>query len=407
MLWRMQPLDAFDGVTWRAARGSPPLPQPAAVRMQIAVHVRGLRGDLAVSPGRIESIEGAAAARPVDDEAWSLAPQPGPGATYRVSARAVNVDANRLWRAPAPDDLRLLDYTRVRGRPATIALGPLSVPIRPPRPIDIATPLWGWPASEDARAAAAATPYARVAALARRLAAGAHTQYGVVQRVQRYLLSSRFRYTTDVVKPGRFPLADFLLRTHAGYCQHFAGAAALLLRLAGVPTRMVAGFATGIAHSGRYDVRDVDAHDWIEVYFQGVGWVPFNPTPAADPASVSGAFAAGAGRRGGEGPPVAIAVLALAALAAAACVPGRRDPAERLARLLGAGPDATLADIRAELARSVGPHTAALAAELERRRFAPAGAPRRRTSSLARALARDAGPTRPWRAARLLIRSAR
>ena len=80
-----------------------------------------------------------------------------------------------------------------------------------------------------------------------------------------------------------------LLRTHAGYCQHFAGAAALLLRLAGVPARVVTGFATGQrVGADRYDVRDLDAHEWIEAYFPGVGWVPFNPTPAAAPALVAG-----------------------------------------------------------------------------------------------------------------------
>src|SRR6202007_2213208 len=79
------------------------------------------------------------------------------------------------------------------------------------------------------------------------------------------------------------------LRTHAGYCQQFAGAAALLLRLAGVPARVVAGFATGRrVGPDRYVVRDLDAHDWIEVYFQGYGWVPFNPTPSADPALIAG-----------------------------------------------------------------------------------------------------------------------
>ncbi|HZB48794.1 MAG TPA: transglutaminase-like domain-containing protein, partial [Mycobacteriales bacterium] len=49
---------------------------------------------------------------------------------------------------------------------------------------------------------------------------------------------------------------------------------ALLLRLAGVPARVVVGFATGVpGPDGRFNVRDTDAHAWIEVYFQGYGWV--------------------------------------------------------------------------------------------------------------------------------------
>jgi protein-glutamine gamma-glutamyltransferase len=127
-----------------------------------------------------------------------------------------------------------------------------------------------------------------VAALAHQLAAGARTQWEVVARVHRYLLDGdRFRYTTNLPEAGLFPLVDFLLRDHAGDCQHFAGAAALLLRLAGVPTRVVAGFATGVRQGdGRFEVRDVDAHAWIEVYFQGYGWVAFNPTPAAAQAQI-------------------------------------------------------------------------------------------------------------------------
>jgi transglutaminase-like putative cysteine protease len=111
----------------------------------------------------------------------------------------------------------------------------------------------------------------------------------VVRRVEDYLLrQERFRYTTDVPPPDGEPLLQFLFHTHAGYCQHFAGAAALLLRAAGIPSRVVVGFATGekIAEH-TWAVRDEDAHAWIEVYFPGVGWVPFNPTPASAPADIS------------------------------------------------------------------------------------------------------------------------
>ncbi|WP_028060735.1 transglutaminase-like domain-containing protein [Candidatus Solirubrobacter pratensis] len=403
LLWRMQPLNLFDGVTWRAARGFAALPEPKAQPAPIVVHVRGLRDDLAVSPGRVESISAPGAAKPIGGEAWSISPLPGPGATYRVDADAVEADAATLRRAPNPTDPRLLAYTRIGGEASVVILGPLSIPIRLPRPLDIPTPLWGEPHSAAAKAAADASPYARVAALARRLAAGAPTQYDVVQRVERHLLGGgRFRYTTDVGRPGPLPLADFLLRTHAGYCQHFAGAAALLLRLAGVPARVVAGFATGVARGRGYEVRDLDAHDWIEVYFAGVGWVPFNPTPPADPAAVPSEFGGGPRHARADGPPLVLAALVLATLAAARR-PRRRDPAERLARLLGAGPQATLAELQRDLAARVGPHTAGLARELQDQRFARVK-PSRGQRSLARALARDAGPLQ---AARLLIRSAR
>src|SRR4029453_3654881 len=132
------------------------------------------------------------------------------------------------------------------------------------------------------------TPYGPVAALARQLATGATSQWEVVARVHRYLLDGgRFRYTTNLPPAGPFPLRDFLLRDRVGDCQHFASAAALLLRLAGGPARVVVGFATGVPEpGGRFTVRDTDAHAWIEVYFQGIGWVAFNPTPAAAQATI-------------------------------------------------------------------------------------------------------------------------
>ncbi len=61
---------------------------------------------------------------------------------------------------------------------------------------------------------------------------------------------------------------------------------ALMLRMAGIPARVASGFSPGSYNkdSGEYRVRDLDAHSWVEVYFTGIGWVPFDPTPSAAPA---------------------------------------------------------------------------------------------------------------------------
>ena len=73
-----------------------------------------------------------------------------------------------------------------------------------------------------------------------------------------------------------------------GYCQQFSGAMALMLRMIGIPARVAAGFAPGSrTRKRRVRVRDLDAHSWVEVYFNGIGWVPFDPTPAAAPAERS------------------------------------------------------------------------------------------------------------------------
>jgi hypothetical protein len=213
---------------------------------------------------------------------------------------------------------------------------------------------------------------------------------------------------------------DFLLGDHAGDCQHFAGAAALLLRLAGVPARVVVGFATGIPEpGGRFTVRDKDAHTWIEVYFQGYGWVAFNPTPPAAQASIprqldplAPTSAPTGGGHDAHAGPMGLDWLTVSAILAALATAGvgvarrrtRRRPVplgpllEGLVRRTGGQvqPSSTLAELGVELARLVGPQTAALAAQTERARFGPGPPPptRRPRLQLARALASDLGPRR-------------
>jgi hypothetical protein len=77
------------------------------------------------------------------------------------------------------------------------------------------------------------------------------------------------------------PLAAFVVRTHSGYCQHFAGAMALMLRYLGIPARVAAGFTTGTYDKarGEWVVTDHDAHTWVEAWFPRYGWLPFDPTP--------------------------------------------------------------------------------------------------------------------------------
>jgi len=84
-----------------------------------------------------------------------------------------------------------------------------------------------------------------------------------------------------VAPQGTPPLVDFVTNTKRGYCQHFAGAMALMLRYLGIPARVAAGFTSGSYDADKHvwTVTDHEAHDWVEVYFPGWGWVPFDPTP--------------------------------------------------------------------------------------------------------------------------------
>jgi transglutaminase-like putative cysteine protease len=76
-------------------------------------------------------------------------------------------------------------------------------------------------------------------------------------------------------------ILDFL-RRKSGYCVHFASAMAVMARTLGIPARVAVGFLPGsTAGDGSWTVRVSDAHAWPELYFQGIGWVRFEPTPAA------------------------------------------------------------------------------------------------------------------------------
>lgn len=121
----------------------------------------------------------------------------------------------------------------------------------------------------------------RIPDLARQITARAQTPFDKTITLENYL-RSRFTYTLSLTgKPGDDPLAHFLFETHAGHCEYFASAMAIMLRTQGIPTREVNGFLPGEYNDlgEDYIVRASDAHSWVEVYFPGTGWLTFDPTP--------------------------------------------------------------------------------------------------------------------------------
>jgi transglutaminase-like putative cysteine protease len=124
-------------------------------------------------------------------------------------------------------------------------------------------------------------PYRPLWREAQRLAAGAESPYAATLAVERWLRAEGgFRYEEQPVQTrGIPPLADFATRTRAGYCQHFAGTMALMLRLLGVPSRVAVGFTSGTWRDGVWTVTDHQAHAWVEAWFDGWGWLTFDPTP--------------------------------------------------------------------------------------------------------------------------------
>jgi len=159
---------------------------------------------------------------------------------------------------------------------------------RPGRELEIApgitAPPFG-PAARDAvldrRLVGPLTPYAQLLARARAVAGDTHSPYAATVALERWLRTTGgFTYSTQPPStPGLPPLAGFVLDTKIGYCQHFAGAMALMLRLLGVPARVAVGFVRGKYQDGAWTITDHDAHAWVEVWFRGHGWLPFDPTP--------------------------------------------------------------------------------------------------------------------------------
>ncbi len=120
----------------------------------------------------------------------------------------------------------------------------------------------------------------RVYDLARDLTASSATPYDRAIAIQAYLRT--FPYSTNVPlpPPGRDVADYFLFDLQTGYCDYYATAMTVLARAAGLPARLVAGYATGSYDNiqKRYVVSAQDAHSWVEIYFSGIGWVEFEPT---------------------------------------------------------------------------------------------------------------------------------
>jgi transglutaminase-like putative cysteine protease len=128
-------------------------------------------------------------------------------------------------------------------------------------------------------------PYLGLYQEAVKVAGGARSPYAAAVALERWFrYGGTFTYDQHppAPPPGVPALEDFVVHTKRGYCQHFAGAMALMLRYLGIPSRVAVGFTSGQYDSskGEWIVSDRDAHMWVEVWFRGWGWVPFDPTPS-------------------------------------------------------------------------------------------------------------------------------
>ena len=112
--------------------------------------------------------------------------------------------------------------------------------------------------------------------------AGAQTPYDQVMAIMQHLKSPLFTYDPNIdLQDNSQALADFLSQKK-GFCQQFASLMAVMLRSIGIPARIGLGFTQGdpVANeTGTYIVHGHDYHSWVEVPFEGYGWLTFDPTP--------------------------------------------------------------------------------------------------------------------------------
>jgi transglutaminase-like putative cysteine protease len=110
----------------------------------------------------------------------------------------------------------------------------------------------------------------------------ADSPYESATRIESWLEANK-EYSLNVSQPGEDVASEFIFEMDAGYCEYFATTMTVMLRSQGIPARYVVGYSTGQqVGENTYQVRGLNAHAWVEVYFPDVGWVKFDPTPGAD-----------------------------------------------------------------------------------------------------------------------------
>jgi hypothetical protein len=317
--WKATNLNEFDGVRWR--EGPPSRNAPGDVRINrrwqqtIKVVDRGLRSTQFVGAGNIQDILPGSSrlALPQSDGTFVTSTKPlRPGDSYQALVYVPRPSDGQLKRSGPDYPGYTQDFLELRvplqgasagktdlgsGRP----LGP-NAQLRFARYGTDAGAGIVWPSGvgieQDGDSVLADSPYAQLYSLTQQIRRDTNTPYEFVQAVQDRV---KLGTTYDERPPQRpYPLAAFLFDTKTGYCQQFSGVMALMLRMGGIPARVASGFSPGSYNSERKDyvVRDTDAHSWVEAYFPPYGWITFDPTPAASPAS-SQLDDGGAGANGG------------------------------------------------------------------------------------------------------------
>ena len=247
LYWRGRSYDHFDGARWRRSPRIPPSLAPTAwyagwghevVEQRIYAAPLDARILFALHPTL--DIEAHSEIQPIFDNVGDL--------LYWGSA-APSYSVYSIRGRPSPDELRAAEEGFIPARQFYLQLPPLSPEVR---------------------------------SLADSLLGDLPTQYDKARALVDWF-QEEFTYTLELPStPREATLDSFLLERRAGHCEYFSTAMAVLLRSQGILAREVNGFLGGEwSQFGDYlAVTQNQAHAWIEIWFPGYGWVPFDPTPA-------------------------------------------------------------------------------------------------------------------------------
>jgi protein-glutamine gamma-glutamyltransferase len=305
--WKAENLDLFDGVRWR--EGQPSRDDYADEKLNprwiqtVKVVDRGLRSHEFIGAGvTLQILPGSSRiALPRSNGTYVTGSSAlRPGDSYQAQVYAPRPSDHQLKQAGNGYPGYIQDFLEVqvplRGASRFLkdeitgrSLGPNATVRFPAYGNKDTVPSVVWPSRFGVQPLGEQvigdSPYARLYELAMSIRQSAQSPFDYVQKV-RDRVQNGAEYD-EAPPPSRYPLAAFLFDTKSGYCQQFSGTMALMLRMGGVPARVASGFSPGSYNRDRkeYVVRDTDAHSWVEVYFPKIGWVTFDPTPSASPAT--------------------------------------------------------------------------------------------------------------------------
>ncbi|MET8180969.1 DUF3488 and transglutaminase-like domain-containing protein [Streptomyces sp. NPDC005336] len=253
---RIVALDKFDGTSWKSSERhvtDVPSQLPSPTGLGPSVRVSSIDTSISAAdwyaqnwlplpyPASKVEIDGRWRYEPEGRTLVGDRGQTTRGAHYRVTSLLVEPTAEQLATAPTPSPRVLREYTQVPGSLPSV-----------------------------------------VARTARQVTAGTTNAYQKAVKLQDWFaVNGGFRYDTQVQSgSGSAAIARFL-KQKEGFCVHFSFSMAAMARTLGIPARVAVGFTPGTAQAdGSVSVGLKDAHAWPELYFEGVGWTRFEPTPS-------------------------------------------------------------------------------------------------------------------------------